>query len=523
MARLQHPNIVQIFEVGEHAAALPGRWSTSKAATSLASFAGTPQARAGSPPLVETLARAVHHGPPAGDHPSRPEAGQHPDDGRRHAQDRRLRPGEDPRGRIHTNARAGWLLGTPSYMAPEQATGKTSRVGPATDIYALGAILYELLSGRPPFVAGTPLETLLQVVSADIVPPRRLVPSIPRDLEIICLTCLEKDPDRRYASAAALHEDLARFVGGRPIKGRVPAAASMFPFAGAGGNPALAIASSLAVAGLLGVAIVSGLDALRARRDAGKLNQSAAILVETLRVSEQHRRESELRLADSYLERARSLFRQGDDTEALLCLARTLQLAPPGDAGLDRSIRSHIGSFVGRLHQPSLVLDPESQVGAVALSDDGATVACGKFDGVIVIWDTRTGNRAGELTGHRARIRAPAISPDGRTLASGSDDGTAQFWSLATRRPNSDSIKFGSNVLAVAFSPDGRRAFTGDSDGRGRLWEVSTGEPIGEAFSHPGGVRRALFDPNGTVVLTYGGDACAHFGTRLPGVHFRLR
>ena len=238
-------------------------------------------------------------------------------------------------------------------------------------------------------------------------------------------------------------------------------------------------------------------------------------------VSEQHRRESELRLADSYLERARSLFRQGDDTAALLCLARTLQLAPPGDAGLDRAIRSHIGSFVGRLHQASLVLDPESQVGAVALSDDGETVACGKFDGVIVIWDTRTGNRAGELTGHRARIRALAISPDGRTLASGSDDGTAQFWNLATRRPRGDSIKFGSKVLAVAFSPDGRRAFTGDSDGRGRFWEVSTGEPIGEAISHPGGVYRGLYDPNGTVVLTYGGDECARlwdstFGRQLP-------
>jgi serine/threonine protein kinase len=233
---LQHPNIVGVYEVGFEGDVPFFSMELVEGGSLHAKLAGQPQPP-GQAALVETLARAVDYAHLHG------------------VVHRDLKPGNvlltadnvpkvadfglvrleqetpaDASGEANTQQRApagrngltvsGAIVGTPSYMAPEQAQGKNREVGPPADVYALGAVLYECLTGRPPFRSDSPLDTLVQVLTEEPVPPTRLNPKVPRDLETICLMCLYKHPARRYPCAADLADDLGRFQRKEPIRAR---------------------------------------------------------------------------------------------------------------------------------------------------------------------------------------------------------------------------------------------------------------------------------------------------------------
>ena len=219
VARLQHPHIVQIYEVGEQQE-LPYCVLEFVEGGSLAQkLAGTPQPPRQAAELVATLAGAVHAGHERGvvHRDLKPDNVLLTADGTPKIADFGLAKKLD--GGAGQTA-SGAVMGTPSYMAPEQARGRGKEVGPAADVYALGAILYEALTGRPPFKGATPMDTVLQVINNEPVPPRRFQPAVPAELETICLKCLSKEPAHRYASAAALADDLKRFLNGEPIRAR---------------------------------------------------------------------------------------------------------------------------------------------------------------------------------------------------------------------------------------------------------------------------------------------------------------
>ena len=215
-ARLTHPHIVQIHEVGEENGIPFMALELVEGGTLAREVAGQPLAPRRAAELVEVIARAVAYAHSRGvvHRDLKPANVLLAADGPKVA-DFGVAVVLDP----ETSARTGLLAGTPSYMAPEQARG-AKHIGPLADVYALGAILYECLTIRPPFKAATPLETLDLVRSRPPVPPADLQPGVPRDLNTICLKCLEKEPARRYASAEALADDLGRFLRGEPIVAR---------------------------------------------------------------------------------------------------------------------------------------------------------------------------------------------------------------------------------------------------------------------------------------------------------------
>jgi tetratricopeptide (TPR) repeat protein/tRNA A-37 threonylcarbamoyl transferase component Bud32 len=348
-AGLDHPNIVPIYEIGEHqgqpyfSMKLIEGGNLSQHVEQLL---GRPREAAR---LLAAVARAVHYAHQRGvlhrdlkpanillaacgsADDAKPQAAWVP-----YVTDFGLAKRVEKDGKL---THSGAAVGTPSYMAPEQASGKRTALTTAADVYSLGAILYELLTGRPPFRADTPLNTLAEVLHREPVPPRSVRPGIDRDLETICLKCLHKDLARRYASAAALADDLDRYLAGEPILAR-PVGRLERLGRWCRRNVALTAAGALAAVGLAAALVISCLFGLAERRYAAAQARAADDLRAALETAKRHADEAQARAAEAERERARAeeSFRQAHEA-VNKCLQVSEDLAQvPGVQPLRRNL-----------------------------------------------------------------------------------------------------------------------------------------------------------------------------------------
>jgi WD40 repeat protein len=535
VARLQHPNVVQIFEVGEHDG-VPYLCLEFAAGGSLDRLlAGTPQPPRDAAALVETLARAVQHAHDRGIvhrdlkpanvllqedlTPSRKGAKE---ESKEEPKSSLLFPGglaalrETPftpkvadfglaklLQEDEGQTRSGAVLGTPSYAAPEQAGG--GPVTPAVDVYALGAILYECLTGRPPFRGATAVETLQQVLYGDPVPVRTLQPAAPADLETVCLKCLHKDPAGRYASAGELADELRRFLNHEPIRARPPGALGRAA-RWCRRHPGLAGVAATAAVALTVVTAVSVAFALYALAAAADLRREQGLTSAALRDVVATNHLASRRLTENELDRA---LQQGDGEHdpaaCLLWLARALGDVPDGEPDLEWAVRANLAAWATEARPLGSLLPVSGGGPSTAISPDGKRLAVGDIDGKVRRWDVDSGEPVGQpLPLHQDLVVSVAFRPDGRLAASGGSDRVVRFWDPATGEPVGDPLPCPDRSVRVEFSPDGKSLLSwGETEVRVR--EAPSGRPVGEPLQVPG-VAVARFGPAGDTVFVVSGE-----------------
>jgi eukaryotic-like serine/threonine-protein kinase len=403
----------------------------------------------------------------------------------------------------------GQILGTPSYMSPEQARGDISNVGRVADVYSLGAVLYCLLTGRPPFRAANVLETLKQVIHDEPVPPRQLNSAIPRDLETICLKCLSKSPSRRYDSAQELADDLQRFQNSEPVLARAigtlertwkwirrrPTAATLV---------VLTLVAALASVGL----VVSYAYQVERER--------ILYAAKTMLALQWFQNDEPMRAAD--LLKTSEPHQRGFEYDFLNRLLNARELPKlNGNAYIDSS----------QIHgmYKSLGVDLE-------YSPDGSYLAASMGRGPVLIWDLQTGTEPVKLEGHTEKVQGLAFSSTGRLLATAGREGSIRFW----RRSSDDRqswhpadvasalipeigatqpvAEHSTTINSVDFSPDDQHLASAGADGCVRLWDVATGSQIAAQLLGDGpnfDVKDVVFSPDGTLLAA----ACADGVIRL--------
>ncbi len=531
-AGLDHPGIVPIYEIGEHA----GQHFFSMGLVEGGSLAERIKERPLRPRLAADLiaqvadAIAFAHGQGIIHRDLKPGNILLDRDGRPRVSDFGL--AKNVRGDSHLTA-SGQIMGTPSYMPPEQASGRAGAIGPAADVYALGATLYCRLTGRPPFQAATPVETLQQVLTREPVSPRQLNSAVDRDLEIICLKCLQKETSRRYATASALADDLRRFLAGQPIEARAVGQAE-HAWRWCRRNPLVAgLAAGIALSLLVGT-IVSTTQWARADREARAARAAQ-------RLSDRRWYGAEINLAhqdwiDGYTAQAEArLGRLADrgagepDARGLewglvhrLCNmeldvlrahtapARRVAFAPDGaafaSAAGGRSIQdSEIRIWRTADRRELMTLHPGwNLVSDLAYSADGRWIAAAgtprSRPGEVRLWDAASGREHGAVTGESTNgIVSVALSPGGKSMAVGESNGLVRVVAVESGRTlQTLGQPSGRPVRGVAYSPDGRRLASLADDSALRIWDLERGLVLSRL---DGDVRANVrFSPDGALV-----------------------
>ena len=550
-ARVQHPNIVQVYEIGSHEGRpfLALEWVEGG---SLADqLDGTPWPPEKAAALVETLARAIHvaHG----------EGVVHRD----------LKPanilrtgGEGSNYKItdfglaqpteggQTLTRSGFLAGTPGYMAPEQAGGKRALMGPATDIYSLGVVLYELITGRLPFQSDSTLELLRAVASDEPTRPRHLQPRLPRDLEAITLHCLEKEPARRYPSALSLAEDLRLFREGKQVAAR-PVGTTARMARSCRRHPVVTMLLFLLLTSLVGG--LGGVTWKWLEADAQRDRANA----QTKRAADE-KKEAEYQGYRARLAAAGAALQNHDVVDA----ARQLEAASADLRGWEwQHLQSRLDDSSSSISVPSgednfLIPGPNGlRVGTVTSAglrltelESGAsrTVPIVGIERARSIYPTQTrrGLRVAKWIGHTAfelldesgrvlcRVDVPeakeakeatpvVVSPDGARLACHRFDGKlthVMVFDANTGEQIAVSKAHISGIWALAFSPDGSRLASAGEDQMAKVWDSATGTLLANCQGHTSKVLSAAFSPDGAHLVTTSSDGTVRQWNAVTGL-----